>query len=113
MTGPITPERAKVHASINALTSPPIAFIPLRETCEVIAKHDAHLVRRIADLEAEQAASRDREARLVEALGEALHGLSAMLLLTGALNDDKAHAAYEKVVARFAALAHRSQEGEG
>ncbi len=50
----------------------------------------------------------DREA--LEALGEALHGLSAMLLSTGALEDDKTHAAYEKVVARFQLLAGSSPE---
>lgn len=54
--------------------------------------------------EAAEAASKAREAALVEALGEALHGLSAMLLLTSALDDDKTHAAYEKVVALFQAL---------
>ena len=41
---------------------------------------------------------------LIEALEEALYGLSAMLLLTKALDDDRTHAAYEKVVERFAAL---------
>lgn len=40
----------------------------------------------------------------VEAVAEALHGLSAILLLTGALEDDKTHAAYEKVVTCFATL---------
>lgn len=37
----------------------------------------------------------------VEALGEALHGLSARLLIAGAFNNDAVHAAYEKVVSVF------------
>lgn len=52
----------------------------------------------------ERLAASDTEAR-VEALGEALHGLSARLLLSGAYEDDATHAAYEKVVERFSALA--------
>lgn len=55
-----------------------------------------------------EAEAKDAE---IEALGEALHGLSAMLLLSGALNDEKTHVAYEKVVARIAALRARN-EGE-
>jgi hypothetical protein len=72
------------------------------------------MMRRLRSTEviAQQAAAAERAKVVaeVEALGEALHGLSAMLLLTGALNDDRTHAAYEKVVARFQALAHH--EGE-
>lgn len=51
----------------------------------------------------------ERELPSVEALGEALHGLSAILLLTGALEDDQAHPAYENVVTRFATLSGEKQ----
>lgn len=36
-----------------------------------------------------------------ERLGEALYGLSARLLLTGWLNDETNHAAYDKVVSAY------------
>ena len=40
-----------------------------------------------------------------EALGDALHALSARLLLSGWLTDDANHKCYEKVVAAFGRLA--------
>lgn len=46
----------------------------------------------------------------IEALGEALHGLSARLLLTGALDNDMNHEAYEQVVKRFDALAREASK---
>lgn len=47
-----------------------------------------------------------------EALEEALFGLSARLLLSGFLDDNKNHAAYEKVVSAHAALSQESADGK-
>lgn len=53
-----------------------------------------------------------RQDGLREALGEALFALSARLKLSGFLGDGDNHAAYEKVVAAFAALSPDDGEGK-
>lgn len=55
----------------------------------------AAIERAIADAVAE------REARRDDALGEALYGLSARLLLSGFLDNAENHASYERVVKAF------------
>lgn len=55
MTGQIcTPERAAVHAAINARITPAFASVGLLETCEQLAAYDADLRAQIAQLTAER-----------------------------------------------------------
>lgn len=79
---PVTPERAQVHAVINALTVPAVGYVPLRETCEHLAEYDAHLLQRIEQITAERDELSAALAGIPDpaAFVQAARGMEAMLM---------------------------------